>query len=669
MRPVSSRPSSERLLDAGFVAVLALLGGAVGLAPITNNDIWLHLATGRWILDAGRLPTDEIFSYVAAARPYVAHEWGSELLFIGLYRLGGLAALTAFKVGAGALLAAWTYIAARRQGAGAAPGAATTGLAVFVMGAHLWVRPHVLSWLAVLATLEVLRRARATPGLLLLLLPLQIAWTNMHGSFLLGPLLVLGWSAGETLRRWPLRPGRRSGRRGGPRPAASDARPLRIASVAVACGVVCLINPYGVDLLRLPFELTSSQVFMGAVYEWQSPFTSSYRGTTMFAGFLVVAGMLLAGWLARLRSGGEIDLCELVVAIGLFMLACRMNRHVPLFGLAAAAPAAAGLAGLAGAPGRAIPFRLRLGLRAVVAVAIVGAAGLTLALGYPYGADRFRPRGVGPGPRVPEAACRYVESNDLGGDAFTTYGEGAYVVWRLWPRVRVGMDSRNSVYGDDLYRAYRESLWDDGSAARYLERWPPDLAIVGHDGPFRRGRQVEGGPPRTGIGRDHDLPHRALLSSGRFALVDFDDLSAVYVAQRKENDALIARDAYRIVHPVLLPPVFPRDALVGAVAEAERAVRRHPDAVLPRWILARAYAQSGRAAEALETLRVLARLDRQAVRSWGVSGAFEAGRLGLVGVLEHQIGHCEAARDALQDALKADPGYEPARRLLAELDC
>ena len=48
---------------------------------------------------------------------------------------------------------------------------------------------------------------------------------------------------------------------------------------------------------------------------------------------------------------------------------------------------------------------------------------------------------------------------------------------------------------------------------------------------------------------------------------------------------------------------------------------------------------------------------------------FEASRQGLIGLLEQQRGNCEAARDALLDALQADPRYQPAQRLLADLDC
>jgi tetratricopeptide (TPR) repeat protein len=260
------------------------------------------------------------------------------------------------------------------------------------------------------------------------------------------------------------------------------------------------------------------------------------------------------------------------------------------------------------------------------------------------------------------AACEYVEANGITGNAFTTYGEGAYVVWRLWPRVKVSMDSRNSVYGEDLYRSYRAALRSDEGMAAYLHTWPPDLAVVSHRGPFRRGFDPD-------MDRDHDLPHRAFLASGDLALVDFDDVSAVYLARAPEHEELLERDAFSVIHPVLLPPVFSDADLPQAVAEAERAVARHPGALVARWILANAYAQSRRPEEALEQLAVLSSLGRETAVRWGVGSSMEAARLGLTGLMEWQAGRCEAARRALEEALRVDPDYTPARELLAQLGC
>jgi hypothetical protein len=666
MPSLTARPPALRAPDLLFLAALTALALATGLAPITNNDIWLHLATGRWMLENGRVPWDEVFSFVAAGRPYVAHEWGSELIFIFLHKLAGIGGLVAFKAGMSVALAAAVYLEARNRRAAPLIAAPVTGLAVFVAGAHMWVRPHLLTWGAVLLSLAILRRARTSPVWLAALIPLQVVWTNLHGGYVLGPVLILGWAAGEAVSRF-LQNRRRSPVHGStttpervgagrfPAGGTYGNAPL-LASVAVAAGLSCLVNPYGLELLRLPFELTGSEVFMQAVYEWRSPLTSAYGATTMFAGFLILVALLALGVLLHPR---RLDPCDAIVLLGFLALALRMNRNVPLFGLVAAPVIAVLLSPSAAAERRGPRPRL---LRAGVAALLLAVAAGIAWSGYPYAPGNYRPRGLGPGPQVPVAAVEYVESGSIAGNAFTTYGEGAYAVWKLWPRVRVSMDSRNSVYGEDLYRSYRAALRSDEGMTEYLHTWSPDLAVVSHRGPFRRGFDPE-------MDRDHDLPHRAFLASGGLALVEFDDVSAVYLARTPENEELTRRDSYQVIHPVLLPPVFPEEDLPLAVIEGERAVARHPRALVARWILANAYAQSHRPEDALEQLAVLSRLDRETAARWGVGSSMEAARLGLTGLMEWQAGRCEAARRALEEALRIDPDYGLARELLAHLDC
>ncbi len=149
------------------------------------------------------------------------------------------------------------------------------------------------------------------------------------------------------------------------------------------------------------------------------------------------------------------------------------------------------------------------------------------------------------------------------------------------------------------------------------------------------------------------------------ALVDFDDNTAVYVARRPENAALIHRDAYDVIHPVLLPAAFAADRLAQAVAEAERAVQRHPEAMVAGWILATAYAQQGRPQEALLQLDALSRL----TATGSLVGPLQVAQLGLRGLLELQQGRCPAARRALEKAVAIDPAYRPAQELLQDIGC
>lgn len=641
MDDASPRRWRPGVADALLLAALSALALSLGLAPITNNDIWLHLATGDWILSQGAVPRTEIFSFVAAGRPYIAHEWGSQVLLAGIYAAAGLAGLVGYKTGI-ALLLSWALFAgARTAGAPPARAALAAAVGLFVAGAHLWARPHLLTWLALLACLALLSHARRQPRWLLALIPLQIVWTNLHGGFILGPAMAATWGVGRWLEARGRGPGATQG--------------MLTLATAAAMALACMVNPYGLRLVSFPFQLTASSLFMEAVYEWRSPFTSGYVNTTMFALF-VVMGM---AWLMSALTGRkEGDLPRILVTAGLAVLALRMNRNVPLFMLAAV-PAAA----------LAFPSRRHTGQRrerveiTLVALLLAGTTLLVAFWGYPYGLHRFRPLGLGLGPRVPAAACDTLERLQVQGNAFTTYGEGAYTAWRLWPRVQISMDSRNSVYGEDLYLAYRQALRSAQGMKDYLRRWPVDLAVVAHMGPFRHGYLPD-------LDRDADLPHRGLLADAGLLLLDFDDATAAYIRPGADSRGTAAAEAYRIIHPVLAWSGFPAGDLPGAITEARRAVERRPRSVAAHWILANALAQAGETHAALAQLQAIEQMDTAAVaRSWGVPHTLDAARLGLEAFMHQQRHDCPAARRALEKALRHDPDYQPANDLLAHLDC
>ncbi len=63
------------------------------LRPIADPDFWWHLRTGQLISQTGSIPHSDPFSFTNNGKPWIAHEWLSELFFYGLYKIGGYAAL------------------------------------------------------------------------------------------------------------------------------------------------------------------------------------------------------------------------------------------------------------------------------------------------------------------------------------------------------------------------------------------------------------------------------------------------------------------------------------------------------------------------------------------------------------------------------------------------
>jgi hypothetical protein len=94
----------------------------------------------------------------------------------------------------------------------------------------------------------------------------------------------------------------------------------------------------------------------------------------------------------------------------------------------------------------------------------------TLVYGFPYGESKHRRIGWGLGGRMPYQATRYITEKGLSGIIYNDYGDGAFLIYYLYPRIRPVMDSRIDLYGNELAREYFTSRDDPITFFRYLNK-------------------------------------------------------------------------------------------------------------------------------------------------------------------------------------------------------
>jgi hypothetical protein len=115
------------------------------------------------------------------------------------------------------------------------------------------------------------------------------------------------------------------------RPAQRDAayrRGLWLAGVSIACGALLLINPYGLDLLRVPFETVSIGALTQYINEWLPP-NLLQTEVLPFTALLVISAVVLILNLRRTRP------FELILLLVTGLLAVRAARNISFFALAA----------------------------------------------------------------------------------------------------------------------------------------------------------------------------------------------------------------------------------------------------------------------------------------------------------------------------------------------
>ncbi len=229
--------SWRRVVLAALFALTFLLG----CFPMADFDVWWHLRTGQLILERGAIPHFDIYTYTNAGRPWIDIYWLFQIVIALLYRLGGVSALVLLKASAGVAIVALA-LAARRPGAAAGPAVLAWLPALVALSGRLCERPELFSLLFLAGFLAVLGRASERPGGCGCCRCCSFLWVNSHGFFLLGPLTIVAYAVELLYQRVRYRTA-------GPPHLAR-----RFALAGGAAIVACLINPYGLGVVRLPIE-------------------------------------------------------------------------------------------------------------------------------------------------------------------------------------------------------------------------------------------------------------------------------------------------------------------------------------------------------------------------------------------------------------------------------
>ena len=443
--PADLRPDARfaRLssLCLGLAFYLALFGLCSG--AIASADTWWHLATGRWIVNHHAVPHADPFSFATAGKPWVAHEYLTDILMFFLHRAGGFIALAAVN----ALLLTLAFAIAAR--AARAPRWLAYAAALFAAWAArpaFALRPQSISLAFGSAFLWIIRESlqRHQPKWLFALPCLMLLWVQLHAGYLLGIAFigllllaeVLDWVAkrGHTQPRewWPL------------------------LAAGVACVAVVPINPNGFTMLTFPFFVMRMKINQ-TIQEWRPPNLHDPH-LYPFVALAILTLLALVSSRERYRPGHFLVYAMLLAA------AFKSARNIPVFCLVACILLAEQLR---------LPdldrFRERAPVpwRTVAAVLVLAVAGYFCAQSAASGLafQALAEKNI-----YPRDAVSYLAVHPLPPNLLNDYTFGGYLIWRLYPQYPVYVDGRADLYGDDFLAEYVEIYNAERDPRPFLDR-------------------------------------------------------------------------------------------------------------------------------------------------------------------------------------------------------
>jgi hypothetical protein len=457
------RPS---LYDIIFViwAVVVPVGFGYRLLN-SDGDLARHLRLGQIMLDQRALLRQDVFSFTKAGQPFLAFEYGSELIYATAYKAAGLAGVAVL---AGLILALTYALLARfliRRGGDPLLAYLVSMAAAVLSAAHWLARPHLFTMLFVVLLLELLQDTSRRG--LLLYVPLFVVWANLHGGFSYGCILIALYAAGEAIEGLLA---------GDPRPWHARARHHAAAlGLAVAAS---LLNPNGFRLLAHVFGFFGNDAILRQTQEFMSPDFHTINGKIFLAALLGVIAAL--AW-SRRRPPVPV-LLVLLANIGFALLS---QRNIELFALTALPLLALHL----DPEWRALPLlrgakatfqREHAGRFAGVGAATV--AGLLVALAAAGGTvarvevipNAFDEKAF------PVRAVREARRAGLQGRMFSHFIWGGYLMHE-WPEQRVFIDGGTDHYGEKLFNQYIQ-VWNlDPGWRDVLHRWDISLMLLPPD--------------------------------------------------------------------------------------------------------------------------------------------------------------------------------------------
>jgi hypothetical protein len=439
-----------------LVFVFARMEGMKSL--LGDCDTGWHIRTGEWILAHHRVPFHDIFSFTKPNSVWYAWEWLSDVLFAWLHAHGGLRTIAFFSM----MLICLTFLALFRlvrRKSNAIVAVLVTMVAAATSSIHWLTRPHLFTvflLVAFYAALESVRagKTRLGPVPYLAILPFAtILWTNLHGGFFVGVLMISAYGVGDLLKLALTTDAEER------RPAWVRAR--RYFLCALACMAASLVNPYTWRLHQHVFTYLTDPYQSQHIAEFLS--ISFHHPLAVFFEAMLLIGAMAAVWHA---SKGRY--VEPVLFLMWSHAALLAARNIPLFAIVAAPIMASAIEEwVAAMPTWKLAAWARNAATKFADVArettetdsiprwhVASLLGVAL-----FGAILYAPnppksfRAEFDPKRFPAGAIDTLRG-DPAARIFSDDQWGDYLIYRLYPNTKVYTDGRSDFYGPEFGKQY-----------------------------------------------------------------------------------------------------------------------------------------------------------------------------------------------------------------------
>ncbi len=286
-----------------------------------DDDVFWHLATGRYIVENHHVPSADVFGFVTQGQTWMPFEWGWDVLTYGVYNLGGYTSLSVFRSIVFLLIFFILFLILRKFRVSYTLIFLFFTLLSFGIMDRLSPRPHIMSFLFFALLLYIISEyryfSRKNFKILYFIPLIFLVWANMHMGIIAGIFLLGIYTLSEIIIY--LKPDKFSSKE---IPSLTKQELYRVIIIFIISLLVMLVNPNSFATYVYAYEHTKMKL-LETINEWRSPFDEMFGGgfvTNIYKLFLF-GGVLILYYSYKRR-----DLFAALVFIGFAVYSVRAVR-------------------------------------------------------------------------------------------------------------------------------------------------------------------------------------------------------------------------------------------------------------------------------------------------------------------------------------------------------
>jgi len=370
----------------------------------------------------------------------------------------------------------------------------------------------------------------------------MLLWANLHPGFIVGLAVIESFLAVEVLRDIYTKAERRES--------------YKKVLIMILSFAAVFINPYGAHIFSVLFATTKQTILLRVVQEWQKikyvPNNTAINFTYFYFALTVISTIYIIKQIATSKSSEErfnnIKFLILLILGGYLVM--MAYRNIQLFFILTILPVAISMKSII--PNKKVIRKVLLIITFILVSILIRSFTKNVIL--KPSKDWFKRE-------YPVGACDFIQRNHLRGNLYNQYNDGYYLLYRLYPTVKVSIYGTFSIHDEVSFLTNEMNLLHPASDLKFLDEMNVNMVLLNY-------------------GYSSSSPiFYFLYNNPNWALVYWDDFGMLFLRNTAAYSEIIRKNEYKYAIPIesIEYGLLNEGKEQEIVREINRKLREEPD--------------------------------------------------------------------------------------------